>query len=533
MPHRQYFKAQRDLQKVLGPAFRDIHTPIGAFIDNVDEHFKAHVQSEKSSSTGATDKSIWYLAQTGLASAVRKLHGQNQHVKIFASVRSEAFARLLHRNEMSQQLEGSTVRIEYLPEELREIFARNLAAEPDTNCVNPKSAEPFERFFGTSTLLIVHPRVSEPEHIWGYIQRHTLGRPRDLMTIGSALSNLPPRLRSAEGVRRAVNQASEDIAAAYLSEIGVHLTAPIDFERLFSLIARNTLTPNDLLTIASRYNRRKVEARSSNKGRRFVHVFCSLYKAGLLGYIARDVGTGELAQKFERPGELLFSTDGLLPDSDFYIIHPALDSHIKMRSHLYVNGMDTLNIAGDGRPWRAPGHESGVIKADVVNSSRIMLDPGMSRTFTRDLEHIVTEASRRLTKGYVEGGDTIILVDRNTVNLIQAIREIARRLLDGPYVARLRAGADFGRADDGGLAYRTAARLEAVSEPERVLATREFVDVIEELGVSVALEDPSTLSALAAFERRGAAYCIKKGPNDPELVKELVVLRLTHEARIQ
>lgn len=533
LSNKQYFKAQQDLQRVLGPAFRDIHTPVAAFIDNVDEHFNAHVQSERSSSTGATDKAIWYLAQTGLASAIRKLHGQNQHVKIFAAVRSEAFARLLHHNQMSQQLEGSTVRIEYLPEELREIFVRNLAAEPDANCVSFRATEPFERFFGAGNLFIVHSRVGEPEHIWDYVRRHTLGRPRDLMTIGAALSNLPPKLRSAEGIRRAVNDASENIAAAYLNEIGVHLTATLQFERLWALIERNTLTHDDLRAIASRYNRKKFQAKLTARRGNFAHVFCSLYKAGLLGYVARDVGTGELAQKFERPGDLLFSADGLLPDSDYYIIHPALDSHIRTRSHAYVNGMDTLNIAGDGRLWRPHSHESGVIKADVVNSSRIMMDPGMSRTFTRDLEATVRETCRKLSKAVVEGGDTIVLVDRNAANLVQAIREIARRLFDGPYGARLRAGADFGRADDGGLAYRTSARLEAVSEPDRVCATREFKDAVERLGVHIEFGDASELATVRKCERRGTAYNISKGPNDPELLKELVVFRLTHEARVR
>lgn len=526
---RQYFKAQQDLQKVLGPAFREIHTPVGVFIDNVDEHFNVHVQSDRSASTGATDKAIWYLAQTGLASAIRKLHGQNPHVKIFASVRSEAFARLLHQNQMTQQLEGSTVRIEYLPEELREIFARNLAAEPDANCASPRSAEPFERFFGSRNLSIIHARVNEPEDIWDYILRHTLGRPRDLMTIGASLSKLPTHLRSAEGIRRAVNDAAKSIAGAYLSEIAVHLTAPVEFERLFSLIERNTLTRDELTTIASRYNRKRFQLKGGARRKNFVHVFCALHKAGLLGYVARDVGTGDLAQKFERPGDLLFSADGLLPDSEFFIIHPALDSHIRMRSHAYVNGMDTLNIAGDGRSWRSPSHELGVIKADIVNSSRIMIDAGMSRTFSRDLDSIVRESSTKLSRSQVEGGDTIVLVDRNTANLVQAIREIGRRLLSSPYRAHLRAGADFGRADEGGLAYRTAARLEAVSAPDVVCATREFVDALNKIGFQARVGRMTDVPSLASCEKRGAAYNISKGPNDPELLKEIVVLRVVDE----
>ena len=521
---KEYHRAQQDLQNTLGPVFREIHTPVVAFIDNVDEHFNPHIKHERSASVGATDKSFWYLAQTGLASAIRKLHGQNPHVKIFASVRSEAFAQLLHHSQIRQQLEGSSVRIEYQPEELREIFVRNLAAEPDSNCAMPKSHDPFERFFGKDNMLIVHPRVNEPEKIWDYILRHTLGRPRDLMSIGARISKLRPTLRSTEALRRAVNDASQNIAEAYLDEIGVHLTNSIDYARLFPLITKNVLSRHDMVAIATQYN---AGAGPNATPASYVHVFCSLYKAGLLGYIVRDVGTGELAQRFERPGALLFAADGLLPSSDHYIIHPALDSHVKLRSRRYVQGMDTLNIAGDARPWREARHESGVIKADVVGFSRFMLDPGASRTFTKDLKKIVRECSGKLTSFRIEGGDTVVLVDKNAANLFAAIREIAARLREGPYSAQIRAGADFGRADEGGLAFRTAARLEVVGEPDHLMATKEFAEQLELIDDRHDSVDLSTIKSLSTLERHGSTVNLRKNSADPALFKELVAFRLS------
>ena len=67
------------------------------------------------------------------------------------------------------------------------------------------------------------------ELVFHYIYRHTLGRPRDLMTIGQKLSDLAPEERSEVTIKRAVNLAATDIAHEYLNEIRPYMGS-IDIE---------------------------------------------------------------------------------------------------------------------------------------------------------------------------------------------------------------------------------------------------------------------------------------------------------------
>jgi hypothetical protein len=516
----QHFKARIDLQRRLGPAFRSIHTPIVAFIDNVDQHFDAHILPSERGSHGTTDKAIWYSAQTGLAVAIRDLHPQNNHVKIFASIRNEAFAQLLHDSAMSQQIEGSALAIQYQPEDLRQIFIKNLLAEPDDNCVAPKSTDPFLRFFGAANMHLDHNHVGESEDIWSYIARHTLGRPRDFMTVGYRLSQILPGNRSPANIRTAVNAASETIGAAYLNEIKGHLALEIDFTVLFGLIQHNILTADKVRIISLEYN-----DLVRTKDGAHVHVFCALYKVGLLGYVTRDVGTANLVQRFARPGALLFAGDGVLPKSSHYVVHPALDAHIRLRASQYTH--DTLNIAGQGRKWRDSGGAYGVVKIDIVGSSRILDDPELSRTFNADFAMYVKESSAKISGSKIGDGDAVWLTDRNPVNLIMAATDLAQQLLSSRYKAQLRAGAEFGVTEvPGGPVFRTAARLEAVGAPNALLVTREFRDQVLRIDDRVKFKVGTTASSLINVERVGETYNIRKSEADPDLYKEVFVVDL-------
>ena len=94
---------------------------------------------------------------------------------------------------MALQFEGSSVNLVYGFKDLERIFIQNLEAEPDENCVQPGDrTDAFERFFGSENLQMWHPHVGEPESVWDYILRHTLLRPRDLMSIGAGLSQVAP-----------------------------------------------------------------------------------------------------------------------------------------------------------------------------------------------------------------------------------------------------------------------------------------------------------------------------------------------------
>jgi len=518
----QHFEARRDLSQVLGPAFKRIHTPLAAFIDNVDEHFDTHLSppSRGMGSPGATDKRLWYSAQIGLAVALRDLHLQNHHVKIYTSIRSEAFSELVAESAVSQQLEGSAVRLQYETEDLRTIFSRNLSAEPNENCVAPKEPDPFDRFFGPDSRVMTHPHVNEKEDLWRYILRHTLGRPRDLMTVGAKLSRLAPTSRDYRSIRRTINEASTEIAASYLLEVAPHMSVPVPFDDLFRLIPRNIMTREEIEQIA---NNLWTGSGLSRAGDERPHYFCNLYKAGLLGHITLRVGTLEQMQSFERPGDLLFVADGCLPKSKYYVVHPALDARIRKSAPNY--GFDTFNVAGSNRPWRDAGQSRGIVQGDVVGYSTVMANPDLCNAFPGDFDEIVRAGSGGLRAFKIEKGDTFVLEDRNALNLLKAVRLIAS-LLKERYGLEIRAGGDFGVVVETGSAYRTSARLEAVTIANTLAVTRAFVDRAKAIAPETEFRPVIELDAFTPMKAMHQFYDIRKSAADPETLRELYYLYL-------
>src|SRR5262249_36222932 len=155
------------------------------FIDGVDEYFNKHVESRPlhPSVTGELSPNVWYWAQLGLVEVAYQLRRINHHLKVFAAVRKEAFARL-QASVMSQQYQGSAVDIVYPVERLREIFVNNIRLEKTDRMVQPSRlrADPVEAFLGRTSVLDV--QTGEHEDAFEYISRNTLLRPRDLMTVG-------------------------------------------------------------------------------------------------------------------------------------------------------------------------------------------------------------------------------------------------------------------------------------------------------------------------------------------------------------
>jgi len=214
-------RAAADTDGHLLPRLRAVNSPVAIFIDGVDEYFNKHIESRTSlpSVTGPLSPSVWYFAQLGLVEVAYQLRRINHHLKVFAAVRKEAYARL-QTTVMSQQYRGSAVDIVYPVESLREIFVNNIRLEKSDRMVWPERlrADPIEAFLGRTK--ISHVYTGEEEDAFDYVCRHTLLRPRDLMTIGERLAALRPEERRHEHrVKEAVNLGATEIAREYLTEI--------------------------------------------------------------------------------------------------------------------------------------------------------------------------------------------------------------------------------------------------------------------------------------------------------------------------
>ena len=103
----------------LVPRLRAVKAPLAIFIDGVDEYFNKHVEAlgVSPSVTGELSPNVWHCAQLGLVEVAYQLRRINHHLKVFAAVRKEAYARLPQRTAMSQQYRGSAVDIVVLARE--------------------------------------------------------------------------------------------------------------------------------------------------------------------------------------------------------------------------------------------------------------------------------------------------------------------------------------------------------------------------------------------------------------------------------
>ncbi|HYT31571.1 MAG TPA: hypothetical protein VEO37_03180, partial [Thermoanaerobaculia bacterium] len=279
----------------LVPRLRAVKAPLAIFIDGIDEYFNKHVEDRGASPsvTGELSPNVWHFAQLGLVEVAYQLRRINHHLKVFAAIRKEAYARLPQRTAMSQQYRGSAVDIAYSVESLREIFVNNVRLLKADRMVRPERlrADPLEAFLGRAR--VTHTYTREDEDAFEYVCRHTLLRPRDLMTIGERLGALRPEERRDEyRLKEGVNQAATEIAHEYLAEIAPH-TGDLDLEGFLRRLPGHILTRGEVERLFAEHS-----AGADPK-----HVFCALYRSGLLGYVHHDQIRGESAQRFLRPGE--------------------------------------------------------------------------------------------------------------------------------------------------------------------------------------------------------------------------------------
>src|SRR6185295_10076107 len=263
----------------LVPRLRSVSTPIAVFVDGVDEYFNKHVELQRShpSVTGELSPNVWHFSQLGLVEVAYQIRRINHHIKVFAAVRKEAYGQLAATTAMAQQYRGSAVDIAYSTQGLREIFANNIRLVKSDMLTIPEklATDPLLAFLGRTTVVDTYTR--DQEEIFEYICRHTLLRPRDLMTVGERLVALRPEERRSElRFKEVVHQSASEIAHEYLAEIAP-LIGDLELEQLLRVLPRNVLTREEIKTLFLEH--------SQATGGEEKHVFSALYRVGLLGWV--------------------------------------------------------------------------------------------------------------------------------------------------------------------------------------------------------------------------------------------------------
>jgi len=522
-------RAATDTDGHLVPRLRAIKTPLAIFIDGVDEYFNKHVESVGTlpSVTGQLSPNVWHFAQLGLVEVAYQLRRINHHLKVFAAVRKEAYARLPERTAMSQQYRGSAVDIVYSTESLREIFVNNIRLMKADRMVLPGRlrADPLEAFLGRTH--VTHTYTREQEDAFDYLCRHTLLRPRDLMTTGDRLAALRPEERRNEHrFKEVVNQAATEIAHEYLAEIAPHV-GDLDLERLLPRLPGEVLTREEVEDLFHEHSR-------MGPGHEDKHVFCALYRVGLLGHVHLDRVRGQWAQRFLRPGEATLEPDGVLPRATHYLVHPVLSDVIGRVNPDFLARIDRFNIVGYGRPWR--GTESSavptsvraycVLKADVYGFGNLMR-AGQDAPVRKALEDAANRWARGAAIVEARGGDALWIAHEDPAALAEVARHIMDEVYQAPSQPRLRIALHHGdvqtRQRDGDLspviaggdAILCTARVEPHVEPGQIWATEEFRHQL--------LQKPSLWrTTMVASPDGGPRFNVKKdGSTEPDFWVQL------------
>ena len=473
----------------LVPRLRMLKTPLTIFIDGIDEYFNKHVEEVAShpSVTGELAPDVWYFAQLGLVEVAYQLRRINHRLKIFAAIRKEAYARLPQRTAMVQQYRGSAIDIVYSPDSLREIFVNNIRLVKADRMVLPgrERHHPLEGFLGRTSVIDTYTR--EEEDVFEYVCRHTLLRPRDLMTIGDRLVALRPHERRNEHrMMEAVNHAATEIAHEYLAEIAPYI-GDLDLDRLFATL------PGPILA------RAEVEALCADPAAAGTQqaghgpALHALYRTGLLGYVQHDIVRGEWRQRFLRPGDATLEPQGLLPVATHYLLHPVLSAVIGRLNPGFVLRIDRQNIVGYDRPWKAPGgaaHSASlcmlcVLKADVHGFGSFM-SAGTDGPVRQALSDAVARWAPLDSISETGAGDSVLIASDDPVALAQTARHLMDDVYSAPGQPRLRVALHYGEVQTrerdldlrltvvGGTAILCAARVEPVVEPGQIWATDDF-----------------------------------------------------------
>ena len=406
-------------QYLLTEIIKKVRSGVAVFIDNADECFAEHLkesecaehlkESGRRGFSGELSSEVWYGAQIGLMLAIRELIGLNSHLKIFASIRKEAFQKLLQTEDSGLQVKGDTLDIEYSKPQLKEIFIKNIKSMGKGDLVNSVDIEtkPIYSFLGLEENKITNTQVgNKKEDIFDYIYRHTLKRPRDLMIIGAELTKITAKDRTEKTIRTKIYKAATDIACTYIEEMKPHLDFNHfnQFEELFDLIHSNILSEKEIKEICRVLNKQESCENKNCKHCEKTHAFCNLYKIGLLGAVLNDPLTGELVQTFLGPGEKVFESK-ILPYSKFYLIHPILNSLICERSTLGDKTTYYINpriIVGDGYGWADPRiyrtARYGSFINRVCNTDRFVNKRGVFLASSYNKKEVIEELDKELKK---------------------------------------------------------------------------------------------------------------------------------------
>lgn len=323
-----------DTENFLDQKMRSIHSGTYLFVDKVDQAVRL------------LPRQCWVNVQAGLIEAAWEMMNANSHIRVFATIREEAFAN--YESDVKSNLFGATTRLQYSEAELASML------DQLTNCY--EGSRDFRDFVGLN--VIRHAQRPDPEDSYQFVRRHTFGRPRDLVAMASSMSTKRASL-SEDRFRKTVYETSAtSLVSNIFDEVQVFLTCLNDRDnrqRFLAAVPQNVLDRNEAIEVCEQFNGLSPGSLQhfGDDSEDIFHPFRDLFLAGLLGVVELDHESGTLMQRFRQPHDILQDIGFELPESDYYLIHPALNSFIaqhRVKNPYYVFHHSLL---GHGQVWES------------------------------------------------------------------------------------------------------------------------------------------------------------------------------------
>ena len=289
-----------------------VHSGVYLFIDRIDQALEQYT------------KELWISMQVGLLEASWNFMRNNHHIKIYTSVRLEAYSNYNSKNKMA--LRGSLTFLKYSKEDLLELLNRLSHYY--------LGVENFYKYIGMKEM--IHPYTGHKYNVFDYILNHTISRPRELVVISHDYKKSGIKKNEVLSFRKKINTiASSEICPKIFSEYSLFLDSLRDADSrkdFLSRINRNVLTYKELKFICGRYNNQKDCEDKNCHNCNESHPFCELFNIGLIGTISKEdeCEDSDEIQEFLQPHNLKIDSEGYLPrSSSYYLIHPCLNQIIK------------------------------------------------------------------------------------------------------------------------------------------------------------------------------------------------------------
>ena len=318
-----------------------IQSGVAIFIDDFDQTLlnflrNPHPSDEYYAGKQSPSLEIWVNAQGGLVGAIYNINRQNAHIKIYATIRREAFEALEGEMKINYRQHASI--LHYEKDDIRIIFEKNIQLIERPKRFDQYNNTLIGSFLGFDELphrfAVDMQGNKRREDAFNFIYRHTFGRPREIVLMGNRLDelvssasykNASPEQR-VDAARILVNKESRELLQQYKQEIIPYFSE--DWLNLFvEQVRSNVITKDDLQRLDTDTIR-------------------NYFNLGLIGFVRAFTHEGKMKQEFNPPATYNYRVNQPLPETDYLVIHSTMDARL-LEKHTYGNFYNKYNIIGD------------------------------------------------------------------------------------------------------------------------------------------------------------------------------------------